>query len=340
MSHVHSIVDEDRFFVIDPVSRAISNKSDKVLISQYDHDSERFTFKIPRYVEDHDMSLCDRIEVHFTNITRNKKEQNDGVYIVQDVSSDRDTVFFSWLISNNATQLIGSLKFSITFLCFDDTGYSTYNWGTDIFDSIQVIARLDNTETVIEKYPDLIEQMKQDILDEVSSSGPAIDEAEVERIIGEYLAANSPASGENGKDGTDGISPTVSVEAIDDGHRITITDVNGSQSFDILNGTDGEPGSTPVKGVDYYTETEKEELIQEILSRLITSDDLKQVIAEVVGETETIDDTVVTLLLGGEDDESLVAAEIDDTEYPVLNTEDPVQGEDEDSYTIEVTQNT
>lgn len=59
------------------------------------------------------MSLCDRVEVHFTNITRNKKQRNDDVYIVPEaLESDRDTVFFSWLVSSNATQLIGSLKFS------------------------------------------------------------------------------------------------------------------------------------------------------------------------------------------------------------------------------------
>ena len=33
-----------------------------------------------------------------------------------------------------------------------------------------------------------------------------------------------------------GVSPTVSVEPISGGHRVTITDVNGPKAFDIMNG--------------------------------------------------------------------------------------------------------
>ena len=46
-----------------------------------------------------------------------------------------------------------------------------------------------------------------------------------------------------GDDGEDGVSPTISVTEIEDGHRITIMDVNGTQSFDVLNGKDGADGT-------------------------------------------------------------------------------------------------
>lgn len=46
-----------------------------------------------------------------------------------------------------------------------------------------------------------------------------------------------------GNDGEDGVSPTISVTEITGGHRITITDANGTQSFDIMNGKDGADGS-------------------------------------------------------------------------------------------------
>lgn len=253
MSHIHNIIDDDRHFVIDPITRQITNTSSKLVISQYDHDSERFTFEIPRYIEEHDMAECDRIEVHFTNITRTKKEQNDDTYIVEDVQSDRNAVFFSWLVSRNATKLVGSLKFSVTFLCFDDDGNEIYNWGTDIFDSIQVIARLDNKESVVESNPDLIESMKKEILESISSSGGGVDEAEVEKIIENYLTENPPARGDPGEDG---ISPTINVEEIEGGYRITIIDVTGTKTFDILNGidgidgTDGEDGVSPTISVE------------------------------------------------------------------------------------------
>lgn len=45
--------------------------------------------------------------------------------------------------------------------------------------------------------------------------------------------------GEKGTDGTNGVSPTVTITEIEDGHTITITDADGTQSFNVLNGADG-----------------------------------------------------------------------------------------------------
>lgn len=45
--------------------------------------------------------------------------------------------------------------------------------------------------------------------------------------------------------GKDGISPTVTVTNIPGGHRITITDVNGTHTVDVLNGKKGDTGATP-----------------------------------------------------------------------------------------------
>lgn len=48
--------------------------------------------------------------------------------------------------------------------------------------------------------------------------------------------------GKPGRDGQDGVSPTVAVTAIPDGHRVTITDADGSKSFDVMDGRDGAGG--------------------------------------------------------------------------------------------------
>ena len=174
VSHIHNIIDTDCRFTINPVARSISTRGDKFSVVQYDHDSERFTFQMPRYVEEHDMMECSRIEVHYTNITRNKKQSNSDVYIVNDLDrgNDLDTIFFSWLISRNATQLVGTLKFSITFICLDEDGNEIYKWSTDIFDGIQVLAKLENTESVVSKLPDAFEQIKQEIIKSI----PSIDD--------------------------------------------------------------------------------------------------------------------------------------------------------------------
>lgn len=82
--------------------------------------------------------------------------------------------------------------------------------------------------------------------------------------------------------GSSAVSPTISISEIDGGHSVTITDVNGSQSFDVMDGSDGEKGdkgdtgakgdkgdtgasgTTPVRGTDYWTEEDKAEIVQEV----------------------------------------------------------------------------
>jgi hypothetical protein len=50
--------------------------------------------------------------------------------------------------------------------------------------------------------------------------------------------------GVDGKDGKDGFSPTVSVEQIEGGNRVNITDKDSTQSFDVMNGVGGGGGVT------------------------------------------------------------------------------------------------
>lgn len=121
------------------------------------------------------------------------------------------------------------------------------------------------------------------------SSGGAVDAALVQQIVEEYLAANPPGAGEPGApgtDGEDGFSPTIAVEVIDGGHRITITDASGSKTFNVLNGSDGSPGEdgyTPVKGVDYFTPEEVAEVAQQAADLVeIPKPEIEQLDAEKV----------------------------------------------------------
>ena len=52
-------------------------------------------------------------------------------------------------------------------------------------------------------------------------------------------------------DGEDGVSPTITVEEITGGHRVTITDATGTRSFDVMDGEGGGGGGTP--GQDGYS---------------------------------------------------------------------------------------
>ena len=168
MPHSHPIYDSDKHFVIDPITRNITNNSSKITIMQYDHNSERFTFEIPRIIEGHDMSLSDLVRVHFINIGSIKTNTNSGVYEVDDVkvSSDNpDTITFSWLISGAATKYNGNLNFAIRFYCLSDEREIEYSWGTNIYSGIKVSNGLDNSETIVEDYVDVLEKWKQDVID-------------------------------------------------------------------------------------------------------------------------------------------------------------------------------
>lgn len=107
-------------------------------------------------------------------------------------------------------------------------------------------------------------------------------------------SGGSDSSG-TGAGGEDGFSPTVSITPITGGNRVTITDVNGPKTFDVMD------GKTPVKGKDYFTAAEVEAIVEETVKRvtaafeskfytkeeidgkIVTSDDLSKVLEEVFG---------------------------------------------------------
>ena len=65
---------------------------------------------------------------------------------------------------------------------------------------------------------------------------------------GQYFDVMDGQDGAPGQNGADGYSPTVEVEEISGGHRITITDVNGSHTFDVMDGTGGGGAVESVNG--------------------------------------------------------------------------------------------
>ena len=162
MAHQHQVVDGDIEFIINPMTRGISranaNKSSLVV---GDHNSERFTFKIPKIVEGHDMSLCNVVRVHYLNTSSdNKSVQSLGLYEVDDFGpdpEDENTMQFTWLISRKATKHVGPLAFTIQFACM--TGFKVdYSWQSGVFSGITVSNAVNGSEVVIEEYADIIRQ--------------------------------------------------------------------------------------------------------------------------------------------------------------------------------------
>ena len=171
MEHKHPVFDTDTHFTIDPITRQIKNASHrKTTLMQFDHNSERFTFECPRYIEAHDMSECNRVEVHYMNIDGNR--QNSGVYTVDDfqvMDGDETQVTCSWVISSNATQLAGTLSFLLRFCCVDGD-IITYSWNTDMFTAQKISKGIDASGAFETEYVDVIEQWKASVMGYFSSS--------------------------------------------------------------------------------------------------------------------------------------------------------------------------
>ena len=164
MAHNHEIIDSDVSFVIDPITRAITTDSSKLCLVQYDHNSEKYTFKVPRFIEGHDMITCDTIAIDFTNTTRRKDNSNVGAYLTKEIDVADDYLMFTWVISQDATQLVGYLTFSVSFRCHDANDNIIYEWGTDTYQRITVLEKTRNIQSIVEKYPDIIEQIKEDVM--------------------------------------------------------------------------------------------------------------------------------------------------------------------------------
>ena len=237
MSHIHNVNDSDNKFIVDGISRIIKNAStSKTMVMQFDHNSEVFTFEVPRYIEGHDMMLCNRVEVHYLNIDTVTKEEREGIYLVDDLTvnaEDETKLTCSWIISQNATGLVGSLNFLLRFICLTDDVID-YVWNTAIHSGIYVSKGIYNSDIVAEQYIDTIKAWENRL--EV-----------VENSIG-----------------SSGISPIIKVTAITGGNKVEITDANGTKIFNVMHGTNGTNGAdgkdgangkdgyTPVKGVDYF----------------------------------------------------------------------------------------
>lgn len=142
MGHKHSLYDTDPHFKINPVTRQIDNTSGKIVLMQRDHNSERFTFEIPRHIDGHDMSVCNEVEVHFINMDNSTKEKNSDKRTLTDLQlapDDESVVICSWQIDEDATAYAGSLAFMLRFACMADDGATTdYAWHTAAYDAITV----------------------------------------------------------------------------------------------------------------------------------------------------------------------------------------------------------
>lgn len=198
MAHLHDVLDDDPHFKIDANSREIIRTSEKeLLLIQDDHNSERCTFDIPKFIDGHDMALCNVIRVHFINVNaENPTETSLGLYEVDDLrvsTDDPSTMVFSWLISSEGTALIGTLSFLVEFICKNDEDVIEYSWHTGIYTGGIVSKGMNNSEIVIGQHYDvlnrwvaLIEQegdrVRTDVLNRINTAATTAETNSINAI--------------------------------------------------------------------------------------------------------------------------------------------------------------
>lgn len=168
--HDHVVSDNDSYYIIDSETREITNSANATkIIMQNDHNSERITFELDRYVDDHDMSLCNSVRVHYNNIGKVGKNisESKSLYFVDDlaVSEDDPTkVTCSWLISRSATMYPGTLSFAVQYRCLDNDSV-VYEWHSDIFSDIKIKEVINNEDSIGEDpaITDMINQWRSAI---------------------------------------------------------------------------------------------------------------------------------------------------------------------------------
>lgn len=152
---------------------------EKAFVVQHDHNSERITFEVPRYVEEHDLSLCNVVQIHYLNVEAGRKDRYyAGIYEVDDmqISPDDDgVVICSWLVSGSATQYAGSLNFVVRFSCVSEDGTIDYAWNTTICSDLSVSAGMWNTDVFVEEHSDIFAEWEARIKALEENGGASVE---------------------------------------------------------------------------------------------------------------------------------------------------------------------
>lgn len=82
------------------------------------------------------------------------------------------------------------------------------------------------------------------------SAAEQIDAKAQEALMTALEALDKAENGGSGSSGEDGFSPVIEISKIEGGHRVSVTDKNGTQTFDVMDGANGEDGKDGADGAD------------------------------------------------------------------------------------------
>ena len=162
-------------FLVNPESRVITvPESEKIFGVYNDGNTERKHFRCPKIVGDNiDLSAM-HLYINYQNANGQKYP-----YLVEDVQTDGDYITFSWLIGPDVVAYKGQVKF---ILCAKKG--TELEWNTTLAEGV-VLEGLEATEEVVNRNPDIIEQILTR-LDNVTE----IPQEKVSSAVEEYMAKN------------------------------------------------------------------------------------------------------------------------------------------------------
>ena len=162
-------------FLVNPESRVITvPESEKIFGVYNDGNTERKHFRCSKIVGDNiDLSAM-HLYINYQNANGQKYP-----YLVEDVQTDGDYITFSWLIGPDVVAYKGQVKF---ILCAKKD--TALEWNTTLAEGV-VLEGLEATEEVVDRNPDIIEQILTR-LDNVTE----IPQEKVSSAVEEYMAKN------------------------------------------------------------------------------------------------------------------------------------------------------
>ena len=273
------------YCTLEPVSRKLTlTEPQRIAGVESDENVRGLKFKFPKIIEGTDFTQM-QMRINFMN-----SRQEKGQYIVTDlkpVDGEADYITFTWQFSRLVTHYRGITKFVICAVKTDEGGTITAEWNTALA-QMRVLEGLEVDKPEISpEEKDVIAQLIsicQDSADEAAQSAQQAKE-EAEKVLdiipvggtkGQVLTklsdedrdfgwqnqtGGSGGAGENGATFTPSVSPEGVISWTNDRELPNPEPVN-------IKGEQGPAGSTPVKGVDYWTETDKSEVVQDVIAAL------------------------------------------------------------------------
>lgn len=241
----HIVIGEDRIV-------SVPKELQRIAV-QYDHDVETVTFDCPRYWDGLDMS---KMSIYINYM---RKDRYVACYKATDITvdaADSNIMHFNWTVSRNVSEVKGELRFLVCIKKGDAEGYEVNHWNSELNTEMYISEGLEVEPSIFDPYPDIIGQWEsevqrvKDILLAARDSGeldgatftPSVDDAGNLSWTNDKGRVNPPTKN------IKGYSPRIIVKEIAGGKQFVITDYSGSQTVDVLNGTngtDGENGYSP-----------------------------------------------------------------------------------------------